>query len=112
MFYVEYCFWRLTFNSCFVSAEDGASSITANLRQLSIQNDEQGAHSEEDRPGVIIPNHLQVHTPDCSHLSFGSFGSGIGSVFSGPFVSRPLNNDLEDRSEAPDVSSVGHSDTR
>lgn len=93
-------------------AEDGASSITANLRQLSIQNDEQGAHSEEDRPGVIIPNHLQVHTPDCSHLSFGSFGSGIGSVFSGPFVSRPLNNDLEDRSEAPDVSSVGHSDTR
>lgn len=67
---------------------------------------------EEDNPSVIIPNHLQVHTPDCSHLSFGSFGTGIGSAFSGPFASRPLKNNLEETSETADAPSVGHSDTR
>lgn len=67
---------------------------------------------EEDSPSVIIPNHLQVHSSDCSHLSFGSFGTGIGSSFSGPFASRPLKNNLEERSETADAPSIGHSDAR
>ncbi|XP_031284503.1 GBF-interacting protein 1-like [Pistacia vera] len=91
-------------------AEDSSSSVTAKLQQLDLQNDDRGPPPEEDNPLVIIPNHLQVHTPDCSHLSFGSFGSG--SAFSGPFASRPLKSNLEEASEPADVSSIAHSDTR
>ncbi|XP_021676328.2 uncharacterized protein LOC110661852 isoform X3 [Hevea brasiliensis] len=93
-------------------ADDGASSVAANLQQLSLQSDDQGAPPEEDNPSVIIPNHLQVHAQDCSHLSFGSFGSGISSAFSGPFASRPLKNNLEETSEVMDASSAVHPDTR
>ncbi|XP_050231829.1 uncharacterized protein LOC126680702 isoform X2 [Mercurialis annua] len=92
-------------------AEDGDQSVAANLQQLSLQDDDQSASSEEDNPSVIIPNHLQVHAQDCSHLSFGSFGSGIGS-FSGPFASMPLNDNLEETSEVVDVPLAAHSDTR
>ncbi|KAJ4822039.1 hypothetical protein Tsubulata_001621 [Turnera subulata] len=92
-------------------AEDGASSVTANLQQLSLQNDDQGPPPEEESPAVIIPDHLQVHSQDCSHLSFGSFGASIGS-FPGPFASRPLTGTLEETSEVLDTSSAGHSDTR
>lgn len=98
--------------SYFVSAQDGASSVTEKLQQLNFQNDDRGAPAEEDNPSVIIPNHLQVHTPDCSHLSFGSFGSGIGSTFPASFASRPLKNNLEETSETADAPSIGHSDTR
>lgn len=86
--------------------------MAANLQQLNLQNNDQGTASEDDNPSVIIPNHLQVHAQDCSHLSFGSFGSGISSAFSGPFASRPLTNSLEETSEVVDASSGGHSDAR
>ncbi|EEF42715.1 conserved hypothetical protein [Ricinus communis] len=93
-------------------AEDGASSVAANLQHLSLQGEDQAASSDEDNPSVIIPNHLQVHAQDCSHLSFGSFGSGIGSAFPGAFASRPLKNNLEETSEVVDASSAVHSDAR
>ncbi|OAY29101.1 uncharacterized protein LOC110601137 isoform X2 [Manihot esculenta] len=92
-------------------AEDGASSVAANLHQLSLQSD-QGLPPEEDNPSVIIPNHLQVHAQNCSHLSFGSFRSGISSAFSGPFASGPLKNNPEETSEVVDASSAVHPDTR
>ncbi|KAK6264520.1 hypothetical protein SCA6_019954 [Theobroma cacao] len=93
-------------------AEDGASSVAVNLQQLNLHNDDREPPPEEDNPSVIIPNHLQLHTPDCSHLSFGSFGSGIGSTFSAPFASRSLKNNLDEAPEATDASSIGHSDNR
>ncbi|XP_034932445.1 uncharacterized protein [Populus alba] len=93
-------------------AEDGALSVAANLHQLSLRNDDQGAQPEEDNPSVIIPNHLQVHTQECSHLSFGSFGSGMNSAFPGHYASMPMNNSLEETSEVVDASSTDHSDTR
>ncbi|XVF25524.1 hypothetical protein REPUB_Repub13aG0220000 [Reevesia pubescens] len=93
-------------------AEDGSSSVAVNLQQLNLHNDDQEPPPEEDNPSVIIPNHLQVHTPDCSHLSFGSFGPGIVSDFSGPFASRPSKNNLDEVPEAADASSIGHSDNR
>lgn len=98
-------------------AEDGVSSVAANLQQLNLRKDDQAAPSEEDNPPVIIPNHLQVHTPDCLNLSFGSFGSGpsgTGATFSatGSFATRPLKSDLEETSTAADISSIGHSDSR
>ncbi|XP_022723967.1 uncharacterized protein LOC111280770 isoform X3 [Durio zibethinus] len=92
-------------------AEDGSSSVS-NLQQLNLHDDDQKPSPEEDNPSVIIPNHLQVHTPDCSHLSFGSFGPGISSAFSGTFASRPLKNNLDEVPEAADASSIGHSDDR
>ncbi|XP_058200666.1 uncharacterized protein LOC131315557 isoform X2 [Rhododendron vialii] len=94
------------------------SMVMSNLHQLSV-HEVRGAPPEEDNPPppppppVIIPSHLQVQTADCSHLSFGSFGSGIGgSAFSRPFSSRPLQSNMEESSADADASSVGHPDTR
>ncbi|KAK5792292.1 GBF-interacting protein 1-like [Gossypium arboreum] len=93
-------------------AEDGSSSVAVDLQQLNLHNDDREPPTEEDNPSVIIPNHLQVHTPDCSHLSFGSFGPGIGSGFSGQFASMTTKNNLDDVPEVADASSIGHSDNR
>ncbi|XP_011045309.1 PREDICTED: uncharacterized protein LOC105140253 isoform X2 [Populus euphratica] len=93
-------------------AEDGTSSVAANLQHLSLQNDDQGGQPEENNPSVIIPNHLQVHAQECSHLSFGSFGSGMNSAFSGQFASLPINKSLEETSEVVDALSTGHSEAR
>ncbi|KAM7258111.1 hypothetical protein ACFE04_013852 [Oxalis oulophora] len=88
------------------AAEDSASAVADNLQQLSLQNDDQGTQPEEDKRTVIIPDHLQVHTPDCSHLSFGSFGAGVG--FSGQIA---LKNDLEEP-EVAENSTIEHLDNR
>ncbi|CAK9139273.1 unnamed protein product [Ilex paraguariensis] len=102
----------------FEHQEDGGvsvASVTTNLEQVNIQAD-QRAPPDEEGPSVIIPNHLQVQTADCSHLSFGSFRSGINDAFSGPFASRPLKTDMDEASSDADAdadaSSIGHSDTR
>ncbi|KAE8696447.1 hypothetical protein F3Y22_tig00110670pilonHSYRG00031 [Hibiscus syriacus] len=92
--------------------EDCSSSVAMNLQQLNLHNDDREPPTEEDNPSVIIPNHLQVHSPDCSHLSFGSFGPAIGSAFSGPFASRVSKNSLDEVPEAADASSIVHSDNR
>lgn len=73
------------------------------MQQLSLQED-LGAPSEEDTPSVIIPSHLQIQSADCSHLSFGSFGSG-------PFSSR-LKSNRDDSSGDVDTPAVGRLDTR
>ncbi|KAK4361290.1 hypothetical protein RND71_020242 [Anisodus tanguticus] len=88
-----------------------ASSVSANLQQLNV-HDDQGLPSEGDGPSVVIPDHLQVQTADCSHLSFGSFGSGIGGSFSGPLASAPVQSTLEDAPKEVDGSSVGHLGSR
>ncbi|KAG6594498.1 GBF-interacting protein 1, partial [Cucurbita argyrosperma subsp. sororia] len=95
-------------------AEDGGSSLSANFQQLSIQKEDQGSPPEEDNPSVVIPHHLQLHTPDCFHLSFGSFGSGTNATFSGSagFSNEPQNSNVEEISVPADVSSVGHSEAR
>ncbi|KAM5587770.1 hypothetical protein ABKV19_006291 [Rosa sericea] len=91
-------------------AEHDASSVAANLQQLDLQKDDRGAPPEDENPPpVVIPNHLQLHTPDCLHLSFGSFRSGPDPDLSS---SHPLKSDLEETSVAVDVSAVGHSDAR
>ncbi|CAH8365641.1 unnamed protein product [Eruca vesicaria subsp. sativa] len=69
--------------------EDNVSSVAANLQELSIENHDKYSSHEEDKPTVLIPDHLLVYSEECSQLSFGSFGS------------RPLNNNLE---EAADVA--------
>ncbi|OVA00988.1 Protein of unknown function DUF1296 [Macleaya cordata] len=88
------------------------SSAAANLQQLSLRKEELVGPPAEDNPAVKIPNHLQVPTADCLHLSFGSFGSGISATYPGPFASKSHENALEEVSVQADVSSVGHSETR
>uniref|UniRef100_A0A1J3DEU8 GBF-interacting protein 1 N-terminal domain-containing protein n=1 Tax=Noccaea caerulescens TaxID=107243 RepID=A0A1J3DEU8_NOCCA len=81
--------------------EDDVSSGSANFQQLTIDSHDQEAPHEEDRPAVVIPDHLLIHTEECSQLSFGSFGG---------FGPRPLSNNVEETSEvAPQME---HSDAR
>ncbi|CAH8389567.1 unnamed protein product [Eruca vesicaria subsp. sativa] len=78
--------------------EDEVSSGSADFQQLTVDSNDQGASNEEDRRAVVIPNHLLIHTKECSQLSFGSFGS------------KPLSNNAE---ETPDVAQqIQHSDPR
>ncbi|XP_068496152.1 uncharacterized protein [Phaseolus vulgaris] len=93
-------------------AEDDVSSVAANIEQLNIQRDDQGTEQEDENPSVVIPNHLQLHTPECMNLSFGSFGSGNPLSGPGSFTSRPLKSKLEETSGATDVSTIENSDTR
>lgn len=91
---------------------EAATTAAAHLQNLSLQEEEINAPPGEENPAVIIPNHLQVPTADCSHLSFGSFGSGIGATFSGSFVSKTLKSNLSEASTAADGSSVENMDSR
>ncbi|OIW19277.1 hypothetical protein TanjilG_20402 [Lupinus angustifolius] len=96
-------------------AEDAAaSSVAANFEQLKLHAENQGTESEEESPSVVIPDHLQLHTPECLNLSFGSFGCANNAALSESetHASRPLKNNLEDTSEAQDVSIIGSSDAR
>ncbi|CAI8618760.1 unnamed protein product, partial [Vicia faba] len=96
-------------------AENGASSVAANLEQLNIHTDDQGTEPEEDNSDVLIPNHLQLHTPECFSLSFGSFGSKQNTAAvsdAGTHASRPLQSNLDEASGANDVSTIGSSDAK
>ncbi|KAL4563597.1 hypothetical protein LXL04_027642 [Taraxacum kok-saghyz] len=91
-----------------------ASSVTANMQQLNLQEERQINEQEDDVldvvPSVVIPNHLQVQTADCSHLSFGSFGNTMNTTFPGSFTSR---HKIEETPVSPDTTqSVGPSETR
>jgi hypothetical protein len=98
----------------FFSAENGVSSVAADIEQLNLQTDEQETESEEDNSDVLIPNHLQLHTPECFSLSFGSFGAKQNAAVSGAgtHASRPINSNLEETSGATDVSAIGSSDAK
>ncbi|KAK1274695.1 hypothetical protein QJS04_geneDACA000776 [Acorus gramineus] len=69
-------------------ADDAVSSVAANLQQLNFHGKEPVAPPVDNNPAVILPDHLQISSADCSHLSFGSFGSVIGGAFSGSFASK------------------------
>ncbi|KAL1567456.1 hypothetical protein AAHA92_02932 [Salvia divinorum] len=95
--------------------EVGASvaSVTQNLQQLSVGKGDTGFPSEENAPLVVIPDHLQVEAADCSHLSFGSFGSSMNDSYpSGGLTSVPVKSNLGARHNEADTTSAGHADTR
>ncbi|XP_054777399.1 uncharacterized protein LOC129285656 isoform X3 [Prosopis cineraria] len=92
---------------------EGVSSMSAHLEQLSLRKDDQVEDSEEENDSVVIPDHLQLHNPECLNLSFGSFGSGTNAAFpSGPYASRPVRSNSEETSAATDVATIGPSDSR
>lgn len=89
------------------------SSVTRSLQQLSVEQDDRGLPSEGCTPSVVIPDHLQVQNVDCSHLSFGSFGSGMSAAYaSGTVKSVPVETNLEEPHSEADISSIGHLETR
>ncbi|GAB4827277.1 hypothetical protein Ancab_034166 [Ancistrocladus abbreviatus] len=88
------------------------SSVSTNFQQLSLAKEDEDSPSEAGGPAVKIPDHLQVQSADCCHLSFGSFGSSMSAPFSGPFTTGPVKSDLEEASAGTNAPSVGHSDTR
>ncbi|CAE5958800.1 unnamed protein product [Arabidopsis arenosa] len=79
--------------------EDDVSSGSASFQQL--DSHDQAVSHEEDRPAVVIPNHLLINTEECSQLSFGSFGG---------FGSRSLSNNIEETSDVD--PQIEHSDAR
>ncbi|KAH7686036.1 UBA-like protein [Dioscorea alata] len=88
------------------------SSVAANLHQINLQKD-LDAPSAEEIPAVIIPDHLLVTNVDCSHLSFGSFNSGIITAgFSGSFSSKPMKTSLDVAPVTEDTSSIDKSEAR
>ncbi|KAL8460823.1 hypothetical protein ACS0TY_032359 [Phlomoides rotata] len=88
------------------------SSVTRSLQQPSVEKDDIGLPSEGCTPSVVIPDHLQVQA-DFSHLSFGSFGSGMAAAYSsGTVKSVPAETNLEEPHSEADISSVGHLETR
>ncbi|PWA87538.1 Kinase-related Protein [Artemisia annua] len=88
-----------------------ASSISANMQQLNIQEERHVDEPEQDVPSVVIPNHLQVQSAECSHLSFGSFSATMNPGFSGSFGSRQLSK-VEDEPAEADIPSARPSETR
>ncbi|KAK1368867.1 COPII coat assembly protein like [Heracleum sosnowskyi] len=92
----------------------GASvpSEIANMHQLSIQEEDHEVAYEEDVPSVVIPNHLQVQSADCSHLSFGSFGAAPVTGYSDPFTSRSSRSNLEETLVETDAPVIEQPDTR
>ncbi|XP_062217591.1 actin cytoskeleton-regulatory complex protein PAN1-like [Phragmites australis] len=85
-------------------------SAAAKFQHLSVQNEDIAAtESAEDIPAVILPDHLQVASVDCAHLSFGSFESG---AFSGLLSSNVPKNGLEEVPIADESPSVNQIDAR
>ncbi|KAL8103500.1 uncharacterized protein LOC141677859 isoform X2 [Apium graveolens] len=83
-------------------------SETANLQKLSIQEERKPSY-EEDGPSVVIPDHLQVQSADCSHLSFGSFRSGLETGFYG---SRSSRTDMQETPIIADALVLRKTDNR
>ncbi|KAL5795504.1 hypothetical protein ACOSQ2_000324 [Xanthoceras sorbifolium] len=77
------------------SVLSAVSSAAANLQQLNIGKEEPAKPLTEDNSAVVLPNYLQAFAADCSHLSFGTYKSGVASAPSLPTSSTPSKSDLE-----------------
>ncbi|XP_051128787.1 uncharacterized protein LOC127249818 [Andrographis paniculata] len=89
------------------------SSVTRNMQRLGVGKEDRGQSHEGCVTSVLIPDHLQVQNVDCSHLSFGTFGSRASATYpSGTTVSMPEKPKLEEPHAEGDVSSVGPPDSR
>ncbi|CAK9133186.1 unnamed protein product [Ilex paraguariensis] len=88
------------------------SLAAANLQQLNLLED-LGVPPTDDGNAVVIPDDLKVPNADCSHLTFGTYRSGIGPAFSASLPSNPLRSGLQAGSVlATNGTSVAHLDVR
>ncbi|KAJ4700301.1 GBF-interacting protein 1-like, partial [Melia azedarach] len=104
---------HLSFQNSSASLNDDAISVSsaiANLQQLDIGKEEPVMPSTEDHSAVVLPNHFQALVTDCSHLSFGTYTSGIASSSPMAMASNPTESNLE--VSVGDGSSTVHSSFR
>lgn len=80
------------------------SSAVANLQQLNIGKEEPVMPPTENHSAVVLPNHLQTFAADCSHLSFGTYKSGVTSASPTVVAFNPIESNLE--VSAADTSSA------
>lgn len=71
------------------------SSAVANLQQLNIGKEEPVMPPTENHSAVVLPNHLQTFAADCSHLSFGTYKSGVTSASPTVVAFNPIESNLE-----------------
>ncbi|KAK3183415.1 hypothetical protein Dsin_030701 [Dipteronia sinensis] len=71
------------------------SSAAANLQQLNIGREEPAKPLTEDNSAVVLPIYLQAFAADCSHLSFGTYKSGVASAPTATISSNSSKGDLE-----------------
>lgn len=72
------------------------SSAVANLQQLNIGKEELVVMPPtENQSAVVLPNHLQTFAADCSHLSFGTYKSGVASASPTAVASNPIESNLD-----------------
>ncbi|MQM15366.1 hypothetical protein Taro_048312 [Colocasia esculenta] len=86
-------------------------STMPSLQQLNL-HEEVSVTQADDNPAVIFPNNLQITNSECSHLSFGSFRSGISASFSESLAPNMPNCNLEVPPETTDDTAIEHSDAR
>ena len=93
---------------CTIPVDVDKVEIASELQRLGLEKDDASVKQHlDDNPAVIIPNHLQVTNADCSYLSFGTFGSGINTAFSGSFGSKTQEtSNLEADDEASEPAPV------
>lgn len=80
------------------------SSAVANLQQLNIGKEEPVMPPTENHSAVVLPNYLQTFAADCSHLSFGTYKSGVTSASPTVVAFNPIESNLE--VSAADTSSA------
>lgn len=71
------------------------ASAVANLQQLNIGKEELVMPSTENHSAVVLPNLLQTFAADCSHLSFGTYKSGVASASHTAVAFNPIESNLE-----------------
>ncbi|GAY50808.1 hypothetical protein CUMW_129570 [Citrus unshiu] len=71
------------------------SSAVANLQQLNIGKEEPVMPPTENHSAVVLPNYLQTFAADCSHLSFGTYKSGVTSASPTVVAFNPIESNLE-----------------
>lgn len=74
---------------------DIVSSTAVSLQQLSLGKEAKFVHTSEDDCALVFPNDIHTLGADCSHLSFGTYKSGVHAASSVPLASKPSKSNME-----------------
>ncbi|XP_021593249.1 uncharacterized protein LOC110600676 isoform X4 [Manihot esculenta] len=74
---------------------DIASSTAVSLQQLSLGKEAKFVRTSEDDCALVFPNDIHTLGADCSHLSFGTYKSGVHAASSVPLASKPSKSNME-----------------
>ncbi|XP_021689533.1 uncharacterized protein LOC110671390 isoform X2 [Hevea brasiliensis] len=84
---------------------DEVSSTAASLQQLSLEKEAKLVLTSEDDCAVVFPNDMRTLGADCSHLSFGTYNTGVHAASSGPLASNPSKSNMKEASSVIDRNS-------